>query len=276
MSRPGVHCLWHDPQFYLHTEVSSNQDTIGAMCFQQSTTASHLLMWAKSGMSWYACENGYNSIDTSRPDMFLSLLLFYILATYKVISGRLPTCDSAHSWWVCSGAPLENQAVSTMTWPDLTWRDIPHNPDTELSSPCPMLIMLNTWLGSNKYQFNKSLVWLYHGVACTISCTQDQCSIDSATSPCPPSWYDLRCCRYANLQTPNQWTLTYRYKSGNYLHGFVCLLLLFYAIATVFQFYLGSDMIVFLVKSFFTYIFINSSFPKLHLRTTFVCVWIGA
>ena len=44
------------------------------------------------------------------------LLLFYVLATSKVISGRLPTYDSAHSWRLYSVAPLENQASSTMTW----------------------------------------------------------------------------------------------------------------------------------------------------------------
>ena len=29
---------------------------------------------------------------------FVCLLLLYVLATSKVISGRVPTCDSAHSW----------------------------------------------------------------------------------------------------------------------------------------------------------------------------------
>ena len=33
-----------------------------------------------------------------RPDLFVSLFIFYVLATFKVISGQVPTCDSAHSW----------------------------------------------------------------------------------------------------------------------------------------------------------------------------------
>ena len=43
------------------------------------------------------------------------LLEFYILATPRVISGWLPTCDSAQSWPLYSAAPLGNQAASTMT-----------------------------------------------------------------------------------------------------------------------------------------------------------------
>ena len=41
---------------------------------------------------------------------------FYILATSKVISGRVPTCDSAHSLLLYSAAPLRDQAAGTMTW----------------------------------------------------------------------------------------------------------------------------------------------------------------
>ena len=38
-----------------------------------------------------------------------------ILATCKVISGRVPTCDSANSWRLYTAAPLGNQAINTMT-----------------------------------------------------------------------------------------------------------------------------------------------------------------
>ena len=31
------------------------------------------------------------------------LLQFYALATSKVISGRIPICDSVHSWWLYNG-----------------------------------------------------------------------------------------------------------------------------------------------------------------------------
>ena len=30
--------------------------------------------------------------------VYAHCLLFYVLATYKVISGQVPTCDSVHSW----------------------------------------------------------------------------------------------------------------------------------------------------------------------------------
>ena len=36
------------------------------------------------------------------------VLLFYVLATSRVMSGRVPTCDSAHSWRHYSAAPLGN------------------------------------------------------------------------------------------------------------------------------------------------------------------------
>ena len=43
--------------------------------------------------------------------------------------------------------------------------------------------MLNTWQGSDKYRFYKSLVSLDHRLEPTISSTRDQCSTDSATVP---------------------------------------------------------------------------------------------
>ena len=46
--------------------------------------------------------------------MIVCLLFFYVLATSKVISGRVLTCDSAHSWELYSAASVGNQATSTM------------------------------------------------------------------------------------------------------------------------------------------------------------------
>ena len=47
--------------------------------------------------------------------------LFYILATSKVISGRVQTYDSVHSWQLYSAASLGHQAASTMTcYPTVT------------------------------------------------------------------------------------------------------------------------------------------------------------
>ena len=55
-----------------------------------------------------------------------------------------------------SAVPLGDQATSTMTW----YPTQSQYPDTESTSPCPIRIIPNTWLGSDKYQFYKSLVWL--------------------------------------------------------------------------------------------------------------------
>ena len=86
----------------------------------------------------------------------LSLFLFCNLATCGLISGWVPICGSAHSWWLYSAAPQGDQAVSTMTQcPTQS-----HYPGTELTSPCPSLIIPSTYLGSDKYQFCKSLVWV--------------------------------------------------------------------------------------------------------------------
>ena len=45
----------------------------------------------------------------------LVYLLHCILATSKIISGRILTWDSVHSWWLYSGPSLGNQTASTMT-----------------------------------------------------------------------------------------------------------------------------------------------------------------
>ena len=44
----------------------------------------------------------------------LACLLFNILATSKVMSERVPTCDRSRSWQFRSHAPLGNQATNTM------------------------------------------------------------------------------------------------------------------------------------------------------------------
>ena len=43
------------------------------------------------------------------------LLLLYVLATLRIISGRVPTCDSTHSWQLHSAVPLGNKAINTTT-----------------------------------------------------------------------------------------------------------------------------------------------------------------
>ena len=84
-----------------------------------------------------------------QPRLFGCLLLLYILATSKVISGRVQSCDSTHPWWLYSAALLGNQAAGAMTW----YPTQSHYPDSTPTSLYPILIMLSVWLGSDKYQF---------------------------------------------------------------------------------------------------------------------------
>ena len=88
-------------------------------------------------------------------------LLFYVLETFKVISEREPISDSAHSWRLYSAAPLGNKqrGGNTMTW----YPTHSHYPDTEPTSPCPILIMQSIWLGGHTYKTSESLVWLDQG-----------------------------------------------------------------------------------------------------------------
>ena len=54
------------------------------------------------------------------PEIIACLLLFYILATSKVISGQVLTCDSARAWWLYSASPLGNHNLIfhsvTLSW----------------------------------------------------------------------------------------------------------------------------------------------------------------
>ena len=75
----------------------------------------------------------------------------------KIISRRATTCDSVHSWWLYSAATLANQAVSTMIW-------YPTQSYYQPVLPFLILIMPSAWLGSDKYKFWKSLVWLSPGL----------------------------------------------------------------------------------------------------------------
>ena len=75
------------------------------------------------------------------------------------------------SWRLYSAVSLGHQVASTMTcYPTKS-----HYPDTEPTSPCPILMLPSIWLGSDKYQAI--------GVKSTISRMRAQCSIDSITMP---------------------------------------------------------------------------------------------
>ena len=71
-----------------------------------------------------------------------------------VITGWILTCDSAHQWQRYSAAPVGDQAAGTMVrlLTQLQYTD------TELTIPCPILVMPIARLGSDKYQFCKSMV----------------------------------------------------------------------------------------------------------------------
>ena len=57
----------------------------------------------------------YNIFFIALKNGWLAGYWFCGLATSKVISGRVPTCQCAHIWQLYSAAQLGNQAVSTMT-----------------------------------------------------------------------------------------------------------------------------------------------------------------
>ena len=92
--------------------------------------------------------------------------LFYILATSEVISGRVPICDSRHSWRIYSAAPLGDQATSCMTlYPTRShypehWaaQSLPYPSNTKylVRNQRVSIFKSFVWfhqLGSNKYQF---------------------------------------------------------------------------------------------------------------------------
>ena len=66
-------------------------------------------------MNWTWRWAVYREVNTVYLICLFLFLVFYILPTSKVLSGQVPTCDSAHSWWLYSAALLGNQATSTMT-----------------------------------------------------------------------------------------------------------------------------------------------------------------
>ena len=77
-------------------------------------------------------------------------LLFYVLATFKVKPDgyRIVTVHT-HGDWLHSAAPLENKTTRIMIW----YPTQLYYSDTESTNPCPILIMLSTWLGNDKYEF---------------------------------------------------------------------------------------------------------------------------
>ena len=92
----------------------------------------------------HQCEAAFVKIDTW-------LFEFYVLATFKVTSEWVVTNDIVHSWRLYCLAPLGtdiplNHIILTLSQPVLF----------------PILAIPTCWLGRNKYQIWKALLW-FHG-----------------------------------------------------------------------------------------------------------------
>ena len=76
-------------------------------------------------------------------------LLFYILVTSKVILGHIPTCDSAHSWWLYSAASLEHHDLLshsvTLFW-NWTNQSLPYPNNAEHQARKPQVPILKSGL----------------------------------------------------------------------------------------------------------------------------------
>ena len=76
--------------------------------------------------------------------------------TSWVTSGPAESCQSVHSLWLYSAAPQGCEATGTMT----QCSNQSQYPDTEKISPCSVLLMPSTRLGSDKNGLYKSLLLL--------------------------------------------------------------------------------------------------------------------
>ena len=83
------------------------------------------------------------------------MLEFYILATFEVISGQVLAHDThGDDFMHYSAVVLGDRAAGTM----VRYLIQSHYPDTELTGPFHILVMLGTRLLSDKYQYCKSLI----------------------------------------------------------------------------------------------------------------------
>ena len=128
---------------------------------------------------WYNLFSMLNSFGDWLPcDLLPSTvcLLFYVLATSKLISGWVPTCDSAHSLWLMSRPPPRNQVACILTW----YPSQSHYPAIE-PFPYPS--------NSERLAMKRQLYILYaigltrYGFEPTISRTRGARSTDLTTAP---------------------------------------------------------------------------------------------
>ena len=104
---------------------------------------------------------------------YVCLLLFYIL--------DLRSCQDVYRLVaVCT----RDDFIVLPHWEirqSVPWPDIPLS--HMILTPVIILLIPSTWLGSDKYQFYKSLAWFDHKFKTTVSPMQDPCSTDSSTTP---------------------------------------------------------------------------------------------
>ena len=117
------------------------------------------------------------------------------VATPKVTPGRILTCNRAHSWQLHG-----DQTCIIITWVATD----SYHPDIELTSYYPMLVMPNVRLGSNTFQFRKSLVCL-NQIAISEPSTQEIC-VHTYLVPAPGSTHRRKVHRlegtHLNIQGP--------------------------------------------------------------------------
>ena len=109
--------------------------------------------WVNSDARWLEIPLRYDHVTEANYVMHCCLYPLYTGLSWLVVGGLHPgnievqISMGTNSCWLNSSAPLGDQAASTMTWYQS------HYPDTEPTSPYPILVMRSAWLGSDKYPF---------------------------------------------------------------------------------------------------------------------------
>ena len=167
--------------------------------------------------------------DSPAP-LITDIITAAVLAT-SVISGRVPTYDSSHSWWLFTVVPLHHDLISTqLHYPDNEWGNqslpSPNNAERPGSNPwAPNLRTSKTGDGLSTHSAipsglgDQETIWgggadgLVSQWGSTIKLPWGHTV--RSQSYRYPSWYDLRCCQDKS-PTTNQLFL------GNEMNTFIC------------------------------------------------------
>ena len=99
--------------------INSNSSLhLALLCHRLTSTKQHNNDLATYYAPYYCSHGNRHHLDSTSRDayLFVCLFLFYALAISKVISGRVLTCNSRHSWRLYSAAPLSvGMLFSTIT-----------------------------------------------------------------------------------------------------------------------------------------------------------------